>query len=95
MARVYKCEITSTVNARDGVGWYLRFAEVVTLNGVEMVKVGEKVYVDERDEWHASEFDAMDAIAADIIERGELLLRQAEKLREESAIKRAKEVVAT
>jgi len=95
MGRVYKCETTSTVNARDGLGWYVRFAEVVTLNGVEMVKVGQKVYVDERDTWHTSEADAMDAMAAEIVERGELLLRQAEKLRDEAALKRAKEVVAT
>jgi hypothetical protein len=95
MGRVYKCETTSTINARDGLGWYVRFAEVVTLNGVEMVKVGQKVYVDERDTWHTSEADAMDAMSAEIVERGELLLRQAEKLRDEAALKRAKEVVAT
>ena len=83
MTRLYKTSVNDAGMRSDGFGFFTQYGEPRTVDGTPMVQLPHGVLVPAAG-WHADERGALLDAAQRVVELGQRLLAQADRMREEA-----------
>jgi hypothetical protein len=83
MTRLYKTTVNDFNIRSDGLGFFTQFGETQTVDGTPMVQLPHGVLVPAAG-WHADQRGALLEAAERVVELGQRLLAQAERMRAEA-----------
>jgi hypothetical protein len=83
MTRLYKTTVNDFNIRSDGLGFFTQFGEPRTVDGTPMVQLPHGVLVPAAG-WHADQRGALLEAAERVVELGQRLLAQAERMRAEA-----------
>jgi hypothetical protein len=93
MSNLYKASVSDSSFHREGIGYFMKHGEPLTVAGDPMVRLSGGVLVPAKG-WHAEFGDAVLEAAQRIEALGHRLLAQADRLRVEAAASKKPEVPA-